>query len=124
MSSKNAVNPDHYKVAGRDRQGESIAARPKPRASAPIPGGPGPGQNFIPGAAPVGEGPPRTRRKPVGRQSSGEKSGLHSSAKKNQSANRGGKPPGKTRRTAGATGKARRKPTSSPSLPARSRAAR
>lgn len=24
MSSKNNVNPDHYKVAGRDRQGEDI----------------------------------------------------------------------------------------------------
>jgi hypothetical protein len=24
MSSKNNVNPDHYKVAGRDRQGETV----------------------------------------------------------------------------------------------------
>jgi len=24
MSSKNNVNPDHYKTAGRDRQGEEI----------------------------------------------------------------------------------------------------
>ena len=116
MSSKNAVNPDHYKVAGRDRQGEAIAARPKPRAGAPTPGGLGRGENFIPGAAPVGEAPARARRT--------SEAGLHSSARKKQTANRGGKPPAKTRRTAGATGKARRKPTSSPSLPARSRAAR
>ena len=24
MSNKNNVNPDHYKVAGRDRQGEAV----------------------------------------------------------------------------------------------------
>jgi hypothetical protein len=24
MSNKNNVNPDHYKVAGRDRQGETV----------------------------------------------------------------------------------------------------
>ena len=26
MSSKNNVNPDHYKVQGRDRQGENVVA--------------------------------------------------------------------------------------------------
>ena len=61
MSGKNNVNPDHYKVAGRDRPNEVIPpehankdlesqnARPPKRRKAP--------PNFIPGAAPVGESP-------------------------------------------------------------------
>jgi hypothetical protein len=61
MSNKNRVNPDHYKVAGRDPQGEDftpdlnrqafgreIARMRFGRTAA----------NFIPGAAPVGEAPP------------------------------------------------------------------
>ena len=65
MSHKNNVNPDHYKVAGRDRPNEVIPpehanrdlesenARPaKKRKAAP---------NFIPGAAPVGESPEAER---------------------------------------------------------------
>ena len=59
MSSKNNVNPDHYKVAGRERPNEAIKPehtgrdvetenkrRPKKRTP-----------NLIPGAAPVGESP-------------------------------------------------------------------
>ena len=57
MGKKNNVNPDHYKTAGRERQGEDIvqeihkqehteaeAARQNAGTA-----------NFIPGAAPVGE---------------------------------------------------------------------
>jgi hypothetical protein len=66
MSQKNNVNPDHYKVAGRDRPNEVVppehasknknlesenAKPPKKRRTAP--------PNFIPGAAPVGESPER-----------------------------------------------------------------
>ena len=56
MSSKNNVNPDHYKTAGRDRPNESIepehlgrdieTENRRDRKQA---------KNFIPGAAPVGE---------------------------------------------------------------------
>lgn len=42
MSGKNNVNPDHYKVAGRDPPDEA--------ARAPAP-------NLIPGAPPVGSAP-------------------------------------------------------------------
>ncbi len=34
MSSKNNVNPDHYKTAGRQRQGENIIQKIYKRASA------------------------------------------------------------------------------------------
>jgi hypothetical protein len=56
MSGKNNVNPDHYKVAGRDRQDDKARAR---RDTAPTEksrrkkGDAAP--NFIPGAAPVNE---------------------------------------------------------------------
>ncbi|MGE0127394.1 MAG: hypothetical protein AB7U82_04730 [Blastocatellales bacterium] len=51
MSSKNNVNPDHYKTAGRERQGEDIVhdvykrryAQSKSKAGAHQ-------RNFIPGA--------------------------------------------------------------------------
>ena len=65
MSGKNNVNPDHYKVAGRDRPNEALrpehvskdlesqnARPPKKRKAA---------KNFIPGAAPVGESPSAER---------------------------------------------------------------
>ena len=49
MSSKNRVNPDHYKLAGRDPQGETIAhdrarqmlgvQRSRARSGNPVPGG-------------------------------------------------------------------------------------
>ena len=59
MSGKNNVNPDHYKIAGRDRPDDTARAR---RETPPTGGGrrkkgnerP---PNFIPGAAPVGETP-------------------------------------------------------------------
>ena len=58
MSGKNNVNPDHYKVAGRDKQDDIARAR---RETTPtgksrrkkgdrLP-------NFIPGAAPVDDAP-------------------------------------------------------------------
>jgi hypothetical protein len=31
MSAKNNVNPDHYKVAGRDRPDDRISGGPKPQ---------------------------------------------------------------------------------------------
>lgn len=58
MGTKNNVNPDHYKTAGRERQGDDIvqeihkqeyeqAESSRQNADA---------ENFIPGASPVGEG--------------------------------------------------------------------
>jgi hypothetical protein len=59
MSRKNNVNPDHYKVAGRDRPNEDL--RPEHTGhdvEAENRRGRGkPAPNFIPGAAPVGESP-------------------------------------------------------------------
>jgi hypothetical protein len=58
MSSKNNVNPDHYKVAGRDKPDDNI---PPQRPVAPAAGKKNPARrdeappNFIPGAAPVGK---------------------------------------------------------------------
>jgi hypothetical protein len=60
MSGKNNVNPDHYKTGGRDRPNESRA--PGPRVAAPRAGEKPRRANFIPGALPVGEAPPRRRR--------------------------------------------------------------
>ena len=54
MSGKNNVNPDHYKVAGRDRQDDRAPARresPPPEKPHRKKGESAP--NFIPGAAPV-----------------------------------------------------------------------
>jgi hypothetical protein len=54
MSSKNNVNPDRYKVAGRDRPGEDLpAGQPRVERTRRTKGGTA--GNFIPGAAPVGE---------------------------------------------------------------------
>jgi hypothetical protein len=58
MSGKNNVNPDHYKVAGRDKQDDSARARrekPPTGKSHRKKGDPAP--NFIPGAAPARETP-------------------------------------------------------------------
>ena len=57
--TKSNVNPNHYKTAGRERQGEDIVqeihkqklAQGEAAHAGRQPGG----QNFIPGAAPVGE---------------------------------------------------------------------
>jgi hypothetical protein len=59
MSGKNNVNPDHYKVAGRDRPDANARAR---RETPPTGGrrrkkGDELPSNFIPGAASVGQTP-------------------------------------------------------------------
>jgi hypothetical protein len=59
MSRKSNVNPDHYKVAGRDRPDDIARAR---REVPPTGGKPrrkkgDPASNFIPGAAPVDASP-------------------------------------------------------------------
>jgi hypothetical protein len=61
MSSKNNVNPDHYKTKGRDRPGEDVPAG-TPRAKGGRPQarrkkGDGPAPNLIPGAPAVGTRP-------------------------------------------------------------------
>jgi hypothetical protein len=56
--TKSNINPDHYKTAGRERQGEDIVQElHKQKFTQTEPeGGRQQGQpNFIPGAAPVGE---------------------------------------------------------------------
>ncbi len=51
MSSKNNVNPDHYKIAGRQRQGENIIREIYKRRYAQSKAGAGANSiNFIPGA--------------------------------------------------------------------------
>ncbi|HEV8615450.1 MAG TPA: hypothetical protein VGU22_08130 [Methylomirabilota bacterium] len=55
MSSKNNVNPDHYKTAGRDRQGEDLAPGPRVERSRRKKGNAAP--SLIPGAAPDGKRP-------------------------------------------------------------------
>jgi hypothetical protein len=60
MSRKNNVNPDHYKVAGRDRPNEDIKPEHTGRDIESENKRPGRGKaakNFIPGVAPVGETP-------------------------------------------------------------------
>lgn len=116
MSNKNRVNPDHYKVAGRDPQGENLNpernrqmfGREKARQRAKHPA------NFIPGAAPVGEipGPKATSRrsKPVGVQASA-KHGVKSTSEKQGSTRSPKKASGRTgaksTRTTGATSRSR-----------------
>jgi hypothetical protein len=53
MSGKNNVNPDHYKVAGRDRQDDKARARREspPTGKSHRKKGDS-ARNFIPGAAP------------------------------------------------------------------------
>ena len=56
--TKSNVNPDHYKTAGRERQGEDIVQeihKQKYTQAEDAPGSQPGSQNFIPGAAPVGE---------------------------------------------------------------------
>ena len=61
MSRKNNVNPDYYKLAGRDRPNEDVppSARPAPADASPRrrKKGDRPSPNLIPGAPPVGERP-------------------------------------------------------------------
>ena len=52
------VNPDHYKTAGRERQGDDVVQeihKQKLTQSDAAHAGQQSGANFIPGAAPVGE---------------------------------------------------------------------
>ena len=58
MSGKNNVNPDHYKVAGRDRQDDIARARREtpPTGKARRKKGVAP-PNLNPGAAPGGRAP-------------------------------------------------------------------
>jgi len=60
VSRKNNVNPDYYKLAGRDRPNEDVPPAPA-AADAPPPRrrkkGDGPPPNLIPGAPPVGVRP-------------------------------------------------------------------
>jgi hypothetical protein len=51
MSSKNNVNPDHYKTAGRDRPGDDLP--PEPHVARSRRKKSNAARNFIPGAAPV-----------------------------------------------------------------------
>ena len=61
MSGKNNVNPDHYKVAGRDKQYDSARARRETPPTRKPPRKKGdPASNFIPGASPVHEPPATT----------------------------------------------------------------
>lgn len=56
--TKSNVNPNHYKTAGRERQGEDIVQEihKQELTQAQAAGRQGQGaENFIPGAAPVGE---------------------------------------------------------------------
>ena len=56
MSHKNNVNPDHYKLAGRDRPNEDVLPEEEKQKYAQAKAGAQQGrQNFIPGAAPVHE---------------------------------------------------------------------
>jgi len=58
MMGKLNVNPDHYKTAGRERQGDDIVQeihKQKLTQSDAAHPGQQSGANFIPGAAPVGE---------------------------------------------------------------------
>jgi hypothetical protein len=62
VSRKNNVNPDHYKIAGRDRPNEDVVPSPRPGPARPEVRrrkrkGDGPPPNLIPGASPVGERP-------------------------------------------------------------------
>jgi hypothetical protein len=58
MSRKNNVNPDHYKVAGRERPDDlARARRDVPTTGKPRRKKGDPDPNFIPGAAPLHEPP-------------------------------------------------------------------
>ena len=62
MSRKNNVNPDYYKLAGRNRPNEDVPPASHAGEAEPTPTrrrkkGDGPPPNLIPGAPPVGEGP-------------------------------------------------------------------
>lgn len=62
MSKNINVNPDHYKVAGRERPSALPHSKEAPKSRAGGRSGAG-SQNFIPGAAPVGEPDDQMARK-------------------------------------------------------------
>jgi len=110
MSGKNNVNPDHYKVAGRDRPNEVLTPVPHVPADsahlAPAKGRRAP--NFIPGALPVGEAPPRPKRKRASRTTRAKKrptaarttGKAPTATRKRSAAGRKKRPAAKTRRKA------------------------
>jgi hypothetical protein len=71
MSAKNNVNPDHYKVAGRNEPNERMPEQASAGGGQPHSRRPGQA-NVIPGASPVGstEAPPSPRRRGVPRNTS------------------------------------------------------
>jgi hypothetical protein len=110
MSNKNRVNPDHYKVAGRDPQGEDVLVEQNRRLFganlARRRHGPA---NFIPGAAPVGEAPakapPTAARKQDNGVQASTKRGVASSSRKGATSRHGtGRSP-RTAPVAGASGR-------------------
>ncbi len=109
MSSKNNVNKDFYTIAGRDRPNEDLVLAKASRSAEPGRRG-GPPPNFIPGAAPVGESraEPETALDREAQTSAG-KTGMRSGSRKQATARRGGKAPGKARPKAGAFGDTRRR---------------
>jgi hypothetical protein len=107
MSSKNNVNKDFYTLAGRDRPNEHLVEMAANHLPDELPGHHGGSRpNFIPGAAPVGEAPPRDEHEA---QTSAEKTGTRSESQKQTSGRRGGKAQEKARPKSGAVGDARRK---------------
>jgi hypothetical protein len=113
MSSKNNVNKDFYTLAGRDRPNEHLVEIATKHLPDELPGHRGGSRpNFIPGAAPVGEAPPRDEHEA---QTSADKTGTRSSSQKQATVRRSGKAPGKARPKSGAFGDARRKPQHTPS---------
>jgi hypothetical protein len=121
MSSKNNVNKDFYTLAGRDRPNERIGEalhRPLPDE---VSGHRGARPNFIPGAAPVGESSPDADAR--GAQQSAGKTGTRSGSRKQTTARRGGRAPGKARPKSGAFGDAKRASRGTPAAARRRRAA-
>jgi hypothetical protein len=106
MSSKNNVNKDFYTLAGRDRPNERVSGMANPDLRDELPGPRGGMQpNFIPGAAPLGMRPGGDGHEA---QQSAEKTGVRAGAKKQATARRRGKAPGKARPKSGAFGDARK----------------
>ncbi len=111
MSNKNRVNPDHYKVAGRDPQGEDFTPdlnrQAFGRETARLRDGRTAIANFIPGAAPVGEAPPNGAvrgSRGMGMQASAKR-GVKSTSEKEGSSRHYTAPSPQTAPVAGAFGK-------------------
>jgi hypothetical protein len=103
MSSKNNVNKDFYTLAGRDRPNEHVVEMGTRHLPDELPGHRGGSHpNFIPGAPPVGEAPPRDEH---AAQTSAEKTGTRSESRKQATGRRSEK----ARSKPGASRDARRK---------------